>query len=369
MDEGKVDLMTASRNAHIPSHCFYVDDLMVFCKGKLSSLQALKELFFRYALCSGQVMNLNKSSIFSGGVSDARLNQMVELLGFSIGSLPFTYLGAPIFKGKPKKMHFQPIADKVKIKLANWKASLLSLAGRVQLVKSVVQSMLIHTMSIYSWPVSLLRDMERWIKNFIWSGDVQKRKLVTVAWKKVCTSYDEGGLDIRSLVTLNEASNLKICWDLMQSEEQWAHVLRSRVLISSNCINHHIFSSIWSGAKNEYNTLRDNSTWLVGDGKSINCWLDSWCEDILAQYFNLTADQLSNLPKNLSCFIHNGCWFFPTDIIRRFPTLETLAARITIPRQSGRDKLIWKHSTNGTLSLKDAYNFKNPGIQRLVGQS
>jgi len=80
-------------------------------------------------------MNLNKSSIFAGGISDARLNQMVDLLGFSVGNHPFTYLGAPIFKGKPKKIYFQPIADKIKLKLANWKASLLTIAGRVQLVK------------------------------------------------------------------------------------------------------------------------------------------------------------------------------------------------------------------------------------------
>jgi len=75
---------------------------------------------------------------------------MVHLLGLSIGSLPFIYLGTPIFKGKPKRIHFQPIADRVKLKLANWKASLLSIAGRVQLVKSVIQGMLIHTMNVYS---------------------------------------------------------------------------------------------------------------------------------------------------------------------------------------------------------------------------
>jgi len=132
---------------------------MVFCKGKFSSLQDLKELFTKYALCSGQVMNLQKSSIFVGGVSDARLNNIVQLLGFSTGSLPFTYLGAPIYKGKPKKVYFQPIADKVMIKLAKWKTSLLSIAGRVELIKSVIQGMLIHTMCVYSWPVSLLREM------------------------------------------------------------------------------------------------------------------------------------------------------------------------------------------------------------------
>jgi hypothetical protein len=29
----------------------------------------------------------------------------VNMLDFSIGELPFKYLGAPIFKGKPKPIH------------------------------------------------------------------------------------------------------------------------------------------------------------------------------------------------------------------------------------------------------------------------
>jgi len=74
MEEGKVDSIKASTSKHIPSHCFYVDDLMVFYKGKNSSLEveALKDLFPRYAACSRQVINLSKSSQFVRGISDSR---------------------------------------------------------------------------------------------------------------------------------------------------------------------------------------------------------------------------------------------------------------------------------------------------------
>lgn len=61
----------------------------------------------------------------------------------------FTYLGAPIFRGKPKPMHFQGVADKIQTKLSDWKASLLSIARRLVLVKLVVQSMILHTVMIY----------------------------------------------------------------------------------------------------------------------------------------------------------------------------------------------------------------------------
>jgi hypothetical protein len=149
-------------------------------------------LFVRYANCSGQVINAAKSTIYSGGISQARLINIVTVFGFKVGS-PFNYLGVPIFKGRPKARYFYQIADKIKNKLSAWKASLLSIAGRVQLVKFVVQSMAIYSITIYSWPISILKSIETWTRNFIWSGNIDQKKLVTVAWKKVCAPYEEGG--------------------------------------------------------------------------------------------------------------------------------------------------------------------------------
>jgi hypothetical protein len=127
----------------VPSHTFYADDLMIFCKGKLSGLRALKSLFDSYAMESGQLINNAKSTIYSSSITQGRLNLIVQLLNFRIGTIPFNYLGVPIFKGKPKACFLQPVADKIKLKLSAWKASLLSIAGRVQLVKAIIQSMMI----------------------------------------------------------------------------------------------------------------------------------------------------------------------------------------------------------------------------------
>ncbi|AES98311.1 hypothetical protein MTR_5g066910 [Medicago truncatula] len=44
-----------------------------------------------------------------------------------------------IYKGRPKSIYLQPIRDKVKIKLASWKAFIISNSCRVQLVNSMVQ--------------------------------------------------------------------------------------------------------------------------------------------------------------------------------------------------------------------------------------
>jgi hypothetical protein len=162
--------MHGTRELHIPSHILYVDDMMIFCKGTTSNinvLKILKKVFLEYAEASGQFVNPHKSSIYAGSITNHRLNQIANNLGFTIGTLLFQYLGVPIFKGKSNYIYFQHIADKVKCKLAAWKEPLLSMAGRVQLVRSVVQSMLLYCLTIYSWPVKLLKDLEKWMRNFI----------------------------------------------------------------------------------------------------------------------------------------------------------------------------------------------------------
>jgi hypothetical protein len=306
VENGQLMPIKGTQSVMVPSHSLYADDVMIYCNGKQSNLIALKKLFTRYALASGQVVNVSKSTIYSGSISNSRLLHIAQFLGFSIGALPFVYLGVPIFKGSPKVAYFQPMADKIKAKLAAWKASLLSVAGRIELVKSVVQSMLIHSITVYSWPISLLKGLERWIKNFIWSGDIYQRKLVTVAWKIFCKPYDEGGLGIRSLITLNEASNLKLCWDFLVSQEDWAVLLRARTIRNGSSINHHIFSSLWGSMKSEFKNVMDNSSFLLGDGNLINFWKDRWCgSHSIAHYLQIPDYILHNLHSKVVDFIHN----------------------------------------------------------------
>jgi hypothetical protein len=83
-DTGVLDLMRGTRLVNVPSHSFYEDDLMVFCKGKLSCVKALNDLFNNYALQSGQVISTSKSTIFSGSITHGKLNLIVAVLNFKV---------------------------------------------------------------------------------------------------------------------------------------------------------------------------------------------------------------------------------------------------------------------------------------------
>lgn len=91
---------------------------------------------------------------------------------FSKGSLPFTYLGVPIFKDKVKSIYLKVIADMIISKLNSLKDSSLSMAGRVLLVKFVIQNMLTHIITSYNWPITLLKEIGKASRNFIWIGAI-----------------------------------------------------------------------------------------------------------------------------------------------------------------------------------------------------
>lgn len=202
--------MSSSKGCQTPSHVLYADDVMVLCKGSKRNLSNLLALFAEYAYTSGQCLSIGKCRFYAGGMNSSRVQQLKNMLGLPPGSLPLTYLGVPMFKGKPRVTHLQPIADRIKAKLSAWKGSLLSLMGRVQLVNSVISGMLLYSFHIYARPISLIKTVDGWIKNFIWSGDVNSKKLVTVAWHTVCSPRDNGGLGLRSIRQTNDAALLKL---------------------------------------------------------------------------------------------------------------------------------------------------------------
>lgn len=177
---------------------------MRFCKGNKRNLRNVMKLMKDYGEVSGQIMNNSKSQVYIGKGAAHRSHSITSLLGMQEDKAPFTYLGVPIFKGKPSKVHLQAVVDKRKSKWEGWQGRILSLAGRTELIRSVVIPILLHSFMIYIWPKLLLKQLQQWVKKVLWSGDILIRKTVTVAWHKVCTSKSAGGLGLRNLVSLNK---------------------------------------------------------------------------------------------------------------------------------------------------------------------
>ncbi|KAL8463491.1 hypothetical protein ACS0TY_034224 [Phlomoides rotata] len=160
-------------------------------------------------------------------------------LGISVGELPFTYLGVPLFRGVPKAVHLRGIADRILGKFATWKGTALSMVGRICLLNSVIASSLVHSMMVYKWPRSLLNNIDRAMRCFVWTGKIEAQGFCTVSWGKACASKNEGGLGIRSIITSNETFLQKLAWSVLTSQESAMTFVRSRFwkgLLARACI-------------------------------------------------------------------------------------------------------------------------------------
>lgn len=233
-------------------------------------------LFQDYGAISGQHLRLEKCIFFAGSMPPARQLDLRHFLGFNGGRLPFNYLGVPFSQCKPSTTHLQLIADKIKSKLSAWKGSMLSIMGRVQLVKSIIHGMMSYSFHVYMWPIALLKSLDRCIRNFIWSGNMCKRKLVIVAWQKLCSPVSSGGLRLRSLRAINEAAMLKLRWGMLSSQSHWSLLLKCRFLRHNKPVGHYAKSSIWPGVRQFINSTLEGSYWHLGDGSNIKFWKDQW---------------------------------------------------------------------------------------------
>jgi hypothetical protein len=110
----------------------------------------------------------------------------------------------------------------------------------------------------------------------------------------------------------------------------------------------------------------DNSAWLLGDGEDINFWNDYWCGASISEQLNLPAHISQSLVSNVSDFIVDGLWVIPPQLSTLYPNLISIVSQVSIPSFPANDKILWKHTDDGELQLKEAYQFKLTQHQELV---
>jgi len=347
--------MSYCRGISLPTHILYADDVFICCVGSRKNIRCLLRIFKNYSDTSGQLVNFDKSKLFAGAMTATRRNMLAQLSGFSVGTIPFQYLGCPIFQGKPKCIHFQHIVDQIKVKLATWKGVLLSIMGRVQLVKSIIHGMLVYSFHVYRWPIRLLKMLDRWIKIFIWSGDIYTRKICTVSWKQVCLPWHSGGLDLKSTRSINSSLLLHLSWNLFTQDSQCPNLFHKRFLSFGIPRNRHFKSSIWPGVREFLSVVNENTVWIIGNGSNINLWRDNWMGTPLITLFNVPSSRFPTLDDKLDSIIDRGKWQIPKPLID-FPTVAENALKIILPVTPLADRRIWKNAADGVLSAKLAYH-------------
>ncbi|XP_057779536.1 uncharacterized protein LOC130998119 [Salvia miltiorrhiza] len=351
--------MDFSRGSVFPTHLFYADDILIFCKATRKNARKIKEILDFYGELSGQLCNSAKSHVFFGsGVSTSIKSGVTRDLGFALGSMPVTYLGVPLFNGRIKASLFMAIYDKIVNKFSNWKGLHLSMAGRICLVRSVIQSSVTHSMMVYRWPKSLIYSLDRKCRNFIWTGNVNKKPSCPVSWSRACASRVEGGLGIRSFSNMNKSFLMKMAWKLVQGTEFAHSILSTRYLTRFGYAKDYLASSpIWTGVREHVNNLIDQSYSYVGTGEHTYFWRDDWLWYKLWDKLHIPPFMMDFLTQAVSDYFFDGIWHFTADFVINFP--DIVVDILLLPIGEEDDTRFWKHSVTGKVTAASAYAAQN----------
>lgn len=112
----------------ITNICF-ADDLLIYVRGDLGSMQLLMGAFTSFTDATGLVVNVSKSKVYFGGVHHVAQLQILVETGFLKGSLSFKYLGVPLDSKKLTIAKFAPLIEKITGRLRHWTTKLLNYAG------------------------------------------------------------------------------------------------------------------------------------------------------------------------------------------------------------------------------------------------
>lgn len=199
------------------THLAFADDLMFFCRGDPSSVKILMETLTDFGCKSGLLVNVMKSSLFSAGIHGQELQAIQQLVNFPQGVLPVRYLGTPLAAVKFRVAHYGLFMEKIVGYLNSWSSASLSYAGRVELIRSVLQGVDCFWLSILPIPATVIDRISGLCRFFLWHSNHP-----LVAWKEVCLPKDEGGLGFKDLKHWNTALLAKVLWNLhMKKDTLW----------------------------------------------------------------------------------------------------------------------------------------------------
>ncbi|GJX00618.1 putative RNA-directed DNA polymerase [Tanacetum coccineum] len=325
----------------------FADDLFLFAHGDVSSATVIMEALEEFKQVSGLVPSLPKSTAYFCNVLNHIKLAILQILPFAEGHLPVKYLGVPLVSSRLVFRDCKELIEKVECRINDWKNKSLSIAGRLQLIQSVISSMNVYWASMFILPTRVLLDIEQLMRGFLWCQGILGRGKAKVAWEVVCLPKEEGGLGIKRLADFNKALMTSHIWKLLSKKDslwvKWIHTykLRDRNFWEIPCRGNMTWG--WRNILRLRPIIREFFWYKIGDGSDVSVWFDQWCNasplDAIVSSRDMYRAGLSRYSK-VSDVYYNGTLVWPADLLSRYPILHSIPG----PSSSfAYDQLEWRN--------------------------
>ncbi|GKB56445.1 putative RNA-directed DNA polymerase [Tanacetum coccineum] len=161
----------------------YADDALFFGKWSLTNAQNLIRILKCFQDMSGLRINIEKSRLYGIGIDPREVESFSNILNCKNDVLLFVYLGLPVGKDMSRVDNWRVLIDRFLSKISSWKSKLLSVGGRVTLIKAVLGSLPLYYLSLFRAPIkeSMLPEKN---KGVLGIGSLKAKNLSLIGkWK------------------------------------------------------------------------------------------------------------------------------------------------------------------------------------------
>ena len=202
----------------------FADDMDIYLLYEKKSLHTVLEILDKFKLNTGFTVNYEKTQMYRIGSlrkTNAKLFTQKEVKWTSD---PINVLGVTIDHDIQKclQLNYEPIIQKVKSVLHNWKKRKLSLLGKIYVINSLIASLFIYKMMVLpKIPDIYVKKVEDIIVQYIWNGHKPK-----IALKALQASKKSGGAKLVDLSKRDTA--LKATWiSILEKDKQLSNLVYS----------------------------------------------------------------------------------------------------------------------------------------------
>ncbi|XP_078149515.1 uncharacterized protein LOC144544851 [Carex rostrata] len=268
----------------------YADDTAFVLKADVPTVVSFKILLRLFTKISGLEVNFSKSAIVPINLSPRKTEIMRQITGCLVKQFPVIYLGMPLSVKRPQRQDFMPLIDKLQ------------------------------------------------------SRNNARGGMHLVDWAIVTTPKSVGRMGVLDLTVQNTSLLLRWWWRLYDSQDSlWATIcirLHAKPTEEGGPLAWNITGSFfWAALHNIKWIFHWSTYWIVGNGRRINFWFDSW--DGMPLFETSTRAQR---PSNMVLSLRQGQ-----------SLLEEVAPDFNLQFTDMRDEIRWRWSSAGSYSSRSIY--------------